>query len=226
MIYIKGDYAGIKDTFSKASIVCIYHHNVLASVGKYGKCEVGGEKLDLYLLTACWQQLRKTFAECFKSFLINCWDCLCTAYKTRSDRGSPKWERMLQGRAVFVCICWVSVRMKRKQPGCWALKSGPEILQATEWFLQRKWRLTFDNVKRAEASDRGWKCMSGWTRCPHCEWGAQLDARRSAAADGVFPSGHRLATMAAVQVWSKLCQSLWKEANQPWIKGFNDYLFV
>lgn len=78
MIYIKGDYADIKDVFSKASIVCICHHNILASVGKYGKCEVGGEKLDLHLLTACWQQLSRTFAECFKFFLINCWDCLCT----------------------------------------------------------------------------------------------------------------------------------------------------
>lgn len=58
MIYIKGDYADIKDMFSKASIVYIYHHNILASVGKHGKCEVGGEKRDLHLLTACWQQLR------------------------------------------------------------------------------------------------------------------------------------------------------------------------
>lgn len=53
MIYIKGDYADIKDMFSKASIVCIYHHNILASVGKHGKCEVGGEKRNLHLLTAC-----------------------------------------------------------------------------------------------------------------------------------------------------------------------------
>lgn len=58
MIYIKGDYADIKDMFSKASIVCIYNHNILASVGKHGKCEVGGEKHNLHLLTACWQQLR------------------------------------------------------------------------------------------------------------------------------------------------------------------------
>jgi len=39
--------------FSKASIVCICHHNILANIGKYGKCEVGGENLYLHLLTAC-----------------------------------------------------------------------------------------------------------------------------------------------------------------------------
>lgn len=83
MIYIKGDYADIKDVFSKASIVCIYHHNTLVSVGKHGKCEVGGEKHDLHLLTAT-----KTFAECFKNFVINCWDCLCTTYKTHSNHVS------------------------------------------------------------------------------------------------------------------------------------------
>ena len=199
MIYIKGDYADIKDVFSKASIVCICHHNILASVGKYGKCEVGGEKLDLHLLTACWQQLSKTFAECFKSFLINFWDCLGTTYKTHSDHasGCQSGEGCCREG---VCLCASASKCaceekaaKMLSTKAWSWNNlGYRMIFAKEIEVDFKWWQGKSGCLRSRHlwyHELGWKSMSWWTLCTHREWlpAAQLDPCRTAAQMGCFP---------------------------------------